>query len=410
MKGKGTVTALVLLALLALPTAAQAPNFSRIVVLGDSLSAGYIDGGLHQYGQEHAYCQRIAEQVGHPLTLPLISYPGIPICLRLAGFDHNGLPILEPAGTTMGSLMNPLAQPTDIAVPGHTSLDLVNKKPEGAPDTLTDIILGFPGFYLGGQPARSQLEMAAVLQPTFVILWIGANDTLGGALSGDPANTIPTSVFQQTFPAILNALKATGAKIVVGNIPNVTVIPALTTGQYLKDLGVPLKVLGITPADYVTPAGMNHVKAILAGQAQGPLTASEVLTRKEAEQIKKIVLEDNKVIAKACKAAGVPVADIYHEVNRVHKAGYQLPNGQKIYTTFLGGIFGLDGVHPTYTGQAIIANAYIDAINKGYKTSIPHVDVMATNLRDPWGIALAPGALPQFDLSAYEPILERWKN
>ncbi|MEW5764575.1 MAG: SGNH/GDSL hydrolase family protein [Acidobacteriota bacterium] len=388
--------------------AAQSPDFSNIVLIGDSLTAGFVDGGLHEHGQEHALGSLISEQVGHPVTNPLVSYPGIPICLTLAGFDANGLPILVPAGTTMGSLLNPLQQPTNLAVPGHTSLDCLSKAPEGAPDSLTDLILGFPGHYLGGQPALSQVELAAQLNPTFVLLWIGANDALGGALSGDPANTIPTSVFSQTFPAILEALLATGAQAVVGNIPDPTVVPALTSGRYLKDLGVPLRVLRITPADYVTPAGMAHVKAILAGTAQGPLDPSEVLTRKEAEKIKKLVIEDNKVIAKACKAAGVPVVDVFKELKLIHNRGYELPNGQRIFTSFLGGIFSLDGVHPTYTGQAIVANAFIDAINDGYGTAIPHVDVMAENRKDPLGVAEAP-VLPQFDLGAYEPILSRWQ-
>jgi lysophospholipase L1-like esterase len=408
MRIRGVWIAL-LLAAAGMPCLAQAPDFSRIVLLGDSLTAGFVDGGLHEYGQEHALGSLIARQVGHPVSNPLVSYPGIPICLVLAGFDSNGLPVLVPAGATMGSLMNPLQQPANLAVPGHTSVDCLTRTPEGAPDSLTDLILGFPGHYLGGQPALSQVDLAAQLQPTFVFLWIGANDALGGALSGDPANTIPTGVFSQTFPAILNAALATGARVVVGNVPDPTVVPALTPGKYLKDLGVPLRVLRITPADYVTPAGMAHVKAILAGTAPGPLDPSEVLTRKESEKIKKLVIADNKVIFKACRAAGVPVVDVFKELKLIHNRGYELPNGQTIYTSFLGGVFSLDGVHPTYTGQAIVANAFIDAINDGYGTSIPAVDVLAENLRDPLGRAAAEPVLPQFDLRAYEPILSRWQ-
>ena len=81
---------------------AQAPDFSKIVVLGDSLSAGYYGLSLNEYGQPKSYANLISEKAGHPLTLPLISYPGIPIQERLQGFDPvTGFPILVPVATEM---------------------------------------------------------------------------------------------------------------------------------------------------------------------------------------------------------------------------------------------------------------------------------------------------------------------
>ena len=59
-----------------------------------------------------------------------------------------------------------------------------------------------------------------------------------------------------------------------------------------------------------------------------------------------------------------PVVDIYSNLNAISKKGYTLPSGQLLTTAFLGGIFSLDGVHPTNSGHAILANYFIDAINK----------------------------------------------
>ena len=45
--------------------------------------------------------------------------------------------------------------------------------------------------------------------------------------------------------------------------------------------------------------------------------------------------------------------------------------GKKLTTGFLGGLFSLDGVHPSNTGYAILANETIHAINNQFGTKIP---------------------------------------
>jgi hypothetical protein len=52
-------------------------------------------------------------------------------------------------------------------------------------------------------------------------------------------------------------------------------------------------------------------------------------------------------------------------------------------TAFLGGLFSLDGIHPTNTGYALVANQYIATINAALKTSIPAVDVNSVAASDP---------------------------
>jgi hypothetical protein len=52
-------------------------------------------------------------------------------------------------------------------------------------------------------------------------------------------------------------------------------------------------------------------------------------------------------------------------------------------TDYLGGVFSLDGIHPSRTGHALIANAFIDAINTRFAESIPPVDVGRIAVRDP---------------------------
>ena len=56
--------------------------------------------------------------------------------------------------------------------------------------------------------------------------------------------------------------------------------------------------------------------------------------------------------------------------------------GTVLTTDYLGGIFGLDGVHPTRTAHALIANAFIEAINARFGEAIPLVDVARVARRD----------------------------
>ena len=56
---------------------------------------------------------------------------------------------------------------------------------------------------------------------------------------------------------------------------------------------------------------------------------------------------------------------------------------RRLTTDFLGGLFSLDGIHPTNTGYAIIANEFIKALNHRFHAGIPPVDVEAVLSDDP---------------------------
>src|SRR5215813_8480135 len=69
-------------------------DLSRLVVVGDSLSAGFQNGSLLAEQQEHGYASLVAGQAGVPLPLPLIAAPGIPNVLTLV--DPGPPPIVAP--------------------------------------------------------------------------------------------------------------------------------------------------------------------------------------------------------------------------------------------------------------------------------------------------------------------------
>jgi hypothetical protein len=58
-------------------------------------------------------------------------------------------------------------------------------------------------------------------------------------------------------------------------------------------------------------------------------------------------------------------------------------NGKKLTTKFFGGIFSLDGLHPTMTAQALIANEFIKKINSEFKQNLKKVNVSKVFKVDP---------------------------
>jgi lysophospholipase L1-like esterase len=362
----------------------QHVDFSRFVVVGDSLSAGFQSGSLIDTAQVHGYANVVAEQAHAPLILPLISPPGIPPTLELQSF---GPPPVITQATGLGSRLNPTVQVTDLAVPGAKTADVLNDRPATSPNGLNTVILGLPGLLLNPPINRSQIEWAEALHPTFTILWIGSNDVLGAALAGTPALATPVSNFAASYDQIVTRLAATGSKLTLINIVDVTLIPAFTSAEAVAEqTGIPLAVLGpilgIHAGDLVTPNALPLIQNILTGKAAGPLPGTVVLDVAEQGQIRAIVDGYNAFIAAEAKAHGAALVDEHTSFAANAARGVEV-RGQRLTVAFLGGLFSLDGVHPTNTGYALTANDVIKAINRTFDADIEPVSVEQVARQDP---------------------------
>lgn len=400
------------------PSAKQKADLSRLVVVGDSLSAGFQNGSLIESAQPNGYAALIAAQAGVELPLPLIASPGVPNVLTLV--SPGPPPIIAPVPGVSPGRVDPFLQPFNLAVPGHRLQDALNLRPNLPVNSLTDLVLGFPRTFILGQPPQSQIEQAETLMPTTVIVWLGNNDALGAALSGDPAFLTPVASFEASYIEVMNRLAATGATLVVANIPDVTVVPALATAEEVAErVGLPLSVigpiLGIGPGDFVTQAAFGLIPAILANPATGPLPGQAVLTAAEAATIRARVDEFNAIIAEQAAAHGAVLVDIHSLVENFDERGY-VSGGQRLTTDFLGGLFSLDGIHPTNTGYALIANEFIHALNTQAAAGIPPVNVRKVQRNDPLvlpGVGHPPsrrGTVPAKSFEMLRPVAGRSKR
>ncbi|MCC6394570.1 MAG: hypothetical protein IT167_28500 [Bryobacterales bacterium] len=358
-------------------------DLSRLVVIGDSLAAGYLNSSLHEAQQPHGFASLVAAQRNLDLPLPLIAAPGVPNVLTL--LSPGPPPIIVPAPGFSTGRVNLFLQPMNLSVPLHNVQDALTTRPDFPVDSLTDLVLGFPGL-LGGV-SRSQVEWAEGLAPSTVFVWIGNNDALFPMIAGDPAFLTPAPVFEAAFSELMSRLQATGATLVAANIPDVGSIPYLVAAQEVAELtGVPLAVigplLGIGAEDFVTLDSLSLTFAVLAGMVPGPLPASAVLTASEMNSIRSAVDVYNGIISAQARASGAVVVDIHALTSEIRKKGYVV-EGRRLTTRFLGGIFSLDGIHPTYTGHAIIANAFIHELNTHLAAGIPYVSVEQVAKTDP---------------------------
>ncbi len=186
----------------------------------------------------------------------------------------------------------------------------------------------------------------------------------------------------------------TSAPLIVANLPDVTAIPYVTpaatvlqqvstqTGQSTAQLGTEL---GLSAGDLVTAQGMTEiesaVQAIAGGQTPTPLDDAGVLTAAEVEQVQALENQYNQVIAQQASAVGATLVDM-HTFFQNLAAGTTI-NNYNATTTYLGGLFGLDGIHPTNTAYALVANQFIDAVNTALKTTFADVNVSTVAAADP---------------------------
>ena len=400
-------------------------DLSRLVVVGDSLSAGVQNFSLLDSQQVHGYAYVIAQQSGltsaQPtnrlqFTLPLIAWPGAPNVLQLTGFSPSRLgpvPVVQPASGSlpvppMSPRDNPCAQPTNLSVPGLTLEQALTARPSAASSTdpvqgWVNLVLGFPSPFApcgNSSASATQIEQAITLNPTTVIEYLGNNDALVPALVGQLSMLTPLTTFATSYQTLLDKLQTTNAAIITATIPDVTKVPyftpisVLAAKAGLATWAVAAK-LGVGPYDYLRPTAVPIAQSILSGgpgdltqpcAVSGSLPVPNVpcvLTQRDAITIQLTIDAYNTIIYSESIAHGATVVDVHALVDQIAQNGYALSNGRTLTSQFVGGLFSLDGVHPTNTGYGIIANEFIRVMRDQFGASIPFADVNAIASEDP---------------------------
>lgn len=366
------------------PPSTGSVNFSKFVTLGNSLTAAYQNGALYESSQMYSIGKLIADQVGVPFEQPIVADPGTGGRLEVQALTATGIQIYTNTNQGEPKNLNLNRPYNNLAVPGAFLYDVANATSSttcysyvfgGQANPLFDLVLRGQG---------SMLTQAKSLNPTVITLWIGNNDILGHATSGATIPYTPATNFAFLYNALANEIANTGAKVVVANIPDVTSIPFFTTvGPTLAAQGINAvwAVRGV--GDTIPVSVMTNyltLRAIdLLNQGKGltksnPLPSSVVLDSLEALNVKSVINDYNTTISAIANAKGFGLVDANALLNSA-KSGLTV-NGIRFTTQYVtGGLFSLDGVHPTSRGYAIIANEFIKVINQKWGSDIPLINV-----------------------------------
>ncbi|MCR9227982.1 MAG: G-D-S-L family lipolytic protein [Flavobacteriaceae bacterium] len=146
-------------------------------------------------------------------------------------------------------------------------------------------------------------------------------------------------------PALINMRQATAEDLMV-----------LTSRNFIGTL-----------ADPNNPTSINGVAV--------PLGDQWVLTPQEQAIVETALTAYNQTIAGLATAYDLAFVDANALLAELNANGFQQADGSVVDATFAtGGGFSLDGVHPAPRGYAIVANAFIAAINAKYSANLPGVN------------------------------------
>ncbi|UOE47124.1 SGNH/GDSL hydrolase family protein [Mucilaginibacter sp. SMC90] len=400
-------------------------DFSRYIALGNSLTAGYADGGLYLAGQQVSYPGIIGKQMqsvgGGTFSQPLFSTEQANGSgyLSLTGFNADGTPITTPVTTN-------LAIRGKLTVPGFGDVTLFTKytgdiNNYGVPGIKLMHITYAPYGNLNGYFERllpgnaptnstSYLDFVMAKPFTFFSNWLGNNDALSYATSGGTGDVLTDkNTFAALYNLLINTLTAKGQKGVVATLPDVTSIP------YFNTVTVAAILAGVQKANPAAKA--LFVNALVSGNTYAPRAATTkdliiltfptskigqpvstpvgnlpygltpytpidnqyVLDEKEATLAEDYVNSYNNTIKSVAAAKGLAIFDAYTFLQNIKLNGLVV-NGVNINSNYIsGGLFSLDGVHLTPRGYAIVANEFIKAINDKYGSSIPQVNISDYN-------------------------------
>lgn len=328
--------------------------------------------------------------------------------------------------------MNASAPIADVAVPGATMHEAISQTapltgPPTGPNCSFVTIPGDPTsgglqqlvnaesqlYYpvLGqfqqtlGATGATQLNAAVALKPTLTTVWLGANDVLKYIFSHgqSPATDTPQQLAAD-LTTIITTLQKAGSKVVVANLPDILGNPS--TGEIpvpqffpqtklaadLQALGVPAAAAGQLAAyvsatytkgngGFLTETGFfSLVKQVQANPAalpnldpNGPGSGDGTLYLDQTFAAQAVALNAgyNQAINQVAASTGAALADVQTAFQSLAATGLPLAPGVTLTSQFGGGILSYDGLHPSNTTYALIANAFIAAADTKYGLTIP---------------------------------------
>jgi hypothetical protein len=365
-----------------------AKPFARYVAIGTSNSMGVQSAGVFASAQKAAWPAQFASRAGAAITLPLISDPGCPPPLAaplaadlvlvgaFAAFGA-GDDLVTSLMETCAPLASGITLPaSNVAISGAKVHNALYSTPESEQainarrGALYSRIL---------PPGKTQVTAMLAQHPTFVSVELAANEVLPASTGRISAMT-PYADWQTDFDQVLDSVKTTEARAVLAGLPiDAANFPSVRRSReffnqwpYLLTLGISVSTSCYYSSNYIFIPG--YILTLLsktpttATCADVPGEADYVITPGDLSLINERMAQMNAHIQAKATENGYAFFKL--------AALYDLPKGSlNMYDVLFssspfGSNFSLDGVHPSAQGQAILADAAVQAVNSRYNLRI----------------------------------------
>ena len=386
------------LAMAAMAAAAEPARLdtTTMVVMGGGISAGFSGFRLTAERQAQAWPSLVARQMGTVMPLPTIRESGHRVLVN----SFQPLPGLLPAVPQSGERGLPFPLFTlNLSVPllnlggasrvrpqpEYEGLKLLPAIEGDLQRTLVNNILGGPLLVFEKPILLTQVDYAEFMRPTLVFVERGYEDALVAVLTGETARLTSSASFTTDYSDILKRMRRTAATVVAMTVPDPLDTAYLATvDEVAQSLGRPSSELqsrfGLAARDVLTLGGMIEVSEALRGRRSNTLSGGSVLTAAAAAAISSAVAGYNNAIRTSAAAEGALVIELGDFIRQV-RAGVRV-GAATVRGTYGGGFYSDDGLFPGPTGQALIANAVLQAVNTKFGTSYPLVAVDAVARED----------------------------
>lgn len=375
-----------LLMMLAATWAAPAPAADRLdptltLVLGGGLSAGFSGFHLTEAAQNQAWPVLVAQQMGTYISVPAMRESGQvgvvnsyrPLSGLLPQVAQSGERALPFPFFSM-NLSVPFLRLGDALrfrpQPQYDGINLITAIEGNLLQTLANAILGGPLLVIQPPVLLTQAEYAEDLNPTLVFIQLGFEDVADAAIYNDAARITGTNSFASDYTQLLTRMLNTDATVVVMTVPDPTETAyfasidevAIQYGLSSADLRTRF---GLAAGDMLTLGGMVEIGDALRGRRGNVLSQGSVLSAATAASVRTAVSGYNAAIRNAVQGKNVQIFDLADFMHQVKIAGAR-SGSVSVTGAYGGGFYSEDGIYPSSTGQALLANAVLQFLNSTY--------------------------------------------
>lgn len=401
------------------PITAPAPergnaDYGIDVAMGTDLTAGLQSGGLAQRHQVNSYVNLFARQAGVPrFTFPSVNLGGWPPLLRVRSFQ----PLVLDSAGIRGAFTNPLTFPPALLDSAYNNMGIPGALLADVNDVNLNYNIGLGRdvsfFYnIARQQGRgiplTILQLVRNKRPTFVSFEYGTNELLGPATHGSGTPAVAPGTWAGLLHVTLDSLELNcpNAKKLLVNVMDVTKTPFFNTlpPVELDRAGRPTStfLLGVNPGDRVTLAAAALLR-VGVGYATGdtsyfsgipvpgtgtPLPAAVVLDPAEVASLQSATDQYNAAIAAEAAARGYALLDVHAMLDRFAAEGLRFAGATYTTAYLTGGLFSVDGVHPTDLFHGLLCNEMIAVVNAKFGSRIQPLDL--STVMTPTSSSLAP--------------------